>query len=261
MHRLPSSLFSSDASDSFGTEVLDHESGRCIDGCEFFLPSRYTSGYAYPLLIWLHDDGGNERQVSQLMPHISTQNFVAVGVRGNAPTDDSGQTFDWDTEDGAQGLQTQRSIRSAVSEARRRYNVHPERIFIGGHGSGGTMAMRMAFQGFPGAPGTQFAGVVSLGGKCDAVPPAELVSALYPPRKLPMMWALATRSESYCPMEMEHSLRRIAAASVRADIRQYVCDDELMSHVLADVNRWIMQVVTSENSPADTQRQFPFSLN
>lgn len=52
-------------------------------------------GYAYPLLIWLHDDGGSERELRQLMPHVSVRNYVAAAARG-VGADASRHGYSWD---------------------------------------------------------------------------------------------------------------------------------------------------------------------
>ena len=47
-----------------------------------FAPMHYTPGYAYPLIVWLHGHGGDERQLQRVMPSVSMQNYMAVALRG-----------------------------------------------------------------------------------------------------------------------------------------------------------------------------------
>ena len=47
-----------------------------------FAPLHYERGYSYPLVVWLHGPGGNERQLLRIMPMISMRNYVAVAPRG-----------------------------------------------------------------------------------------------------------------------------------------------------------------------------------
>ena len=42
----------------------------------------YAPGYAYPLIVWLHGSGSDERQLQRIMPLVSMQNYVAVAPRG-----------------------------------------------------------------------------------------------------------------------------------------------------------------------------------
>ena len=47
-----------------------------------FAPIHYEPGYAYPLIVWLHGCGGDERQLRQLMPLLSLRNYLAVARAG-----------------------------------------------------------------------------------------------------------------------------------------------------------------------------------
>lgn len=58
-----------------------------------FAPMRYEPGYAYPLVIWLHGALGDERQLRQVMPKISMQNFVAVAPRGTCSVRSERQSY------------------------------------------------------------------------------------------------------------------------------------------------------------------------
>ena len=43
-----------------------------------FGPQHYEPQYAYPLIVWLHGRGDDERQLLRVMPHVSMRNYVAV---------------------------------------------------------------------------------------------------------------------------------------------------------------------------------------
>src|SRR5436309_12831588 len=45
-------------------------------------PVHYERNYSYPLLVWLHDDGGSERELKRIMPLVSLRNYVSLAVRG-----------------------------------------------------------------------------------------------------------------------------------------------------------------------------------
>ena len=129
-----------------------------------FAPMHYTPGYAYPLIVWLHGRGSDERQLQRVMPLVSMQNYVAASPRG-LQVPDAAQPgrpcYGW--------LQTEEHIQRAgqrvfdiVGLADRKFHVSPERAFSAGFDAGGTMAMRIAL-GHP----ERFAGVLSL---CGAFP-------------------------------------------------------------------------------------------
>ena len=60
-----------------------------------FLPTNYEEGYAYPLVVWLHDAGLNERHLPQVMQHVSTQNFVAIAPRATEPANQDQDSYTW----------------------------------------------------------------------------------------------------------------------------------------------------------------------
>ena len=66
-----------------GTELTPHAT---------FAPLHYEPGYAYPLVVWLHGDGGDERQVRHVISKVSLRNYVAIAPRGTSamPADDDG---------------------------------------------------------------------------------------------------------------------------------------------------------------------------
>jgi predicted peptidase len=44
------------------------------DAVAYFAPEGYEANYAYPLVVWLHNAGGDERQLARVMPLVSTRN-------------------------------------------------------------------------------------------------------------------------------------------------------------------------------------------
>src|SRR3954468_22381813 len=91
-------------------------------------PVHYERNYSYPLLVWLHDDGGSERELKRIMPLVSLRNYVSLAVRG---TSTSGGGYEWpETADAI--LAAEARIAEAVEMARQRFNVHANRIFLAG---------------------------------------------------------------------------------------------------------------------------------
>ena len=86
----------------FEVDSGDEPSGDFVDGARrlaspqtFFVPVHYEANYRYPLIVWLHSNGYNENQIDHVMPHISTRNYMATGVRGTRAADAIGHRFDW----------------------------------------------------------------------------------------------------------------------------------------------------------------------
>ncbi|GAA5510810.1 alpha/beta hydrolase [Novipirellula caenicola] len=230
-----------------------HDSGSGVDGIPspfdqfkgvgartaFFLPLHYEPNYAYPLLIWLHSDGFNENQVTQVMPHISLRNYVGVGVRASCAIDSSGHRYEWRTRPGA--IQTAyENVMQAIDEARERFSVNPSRIVLAGYQSGGAMAMRIALR-----DPKRFAGVVSLGGRMPSGGRALSNLSDLRERRLPMLWQWATESSLFDSSELDEDMRRAMMIRAQLEIRQYCDDDEMNTVTLADINQWIMDKVVA----------------
>jgi phospholipase/carboxylesterase len=198
-------------------------------------PLHYEPNYAYPLVVWLHGDGGDERQLARVMPHISMRNYVAAGVRGTRPcTQRPG--FCWQQTDEDICAAEQRVL-EAIAAASARFHVHPERIFLAGYECGGTMAYRLALR----AP-QRFAGALSAGGPFPSgrTPLANLERL----RDYPLFLAICRDSERYTTEDVCRELVLFHAASLRVAVRQYPCGDELTTQMLHDMNVWMMERVT-----------------
>jgi len=228
-----------------------------------FAPLHYESNYAYPLIVWLHGANDDERQLKRIMPFVSLRNYVAVSPRGTVAADSHAEDrkgsdssgpnakaagSDRSGEAGGVGYaweQTEKHILlaesrvlEAVDHAREAFNISPHRIFLAGFGCGGTMAFRIALN----LPDV-FAGALSLGGPFPLGfnPLAQLV------RARGLKWLLSTGRESrrYPPERVCENLRLLYAAGMSISLRQYPCGDDLTTQMLGDVDRWIMEQLTT----------------
>lgn len=231
-----------------------------------FSPLHYERGYAYPLLVWLHGAGGDERQVMRIMPMLSMRNYVAIAPQGQGriiredkgDTSDSASrseqgrqsldvasilhgeirpkiTYDWrDTDEGL--TEAEQRIFECMSLAKQRNNIAPQRIFLAGFGTGGTMALRLALL-YPDC----FAGVISLGG---AFPSGRNVLHRWAAtRNLAMFLGVGQTSTTFTPDDVCDSLRLFHTAGVPVTIREYPCGQELTPAMFQDLNRWMMEIV------------------
>ena len=201
--------------------------------CALFAPHHYEPNYAYPLLVWLHGPGDDERQLRRIMPHVSLRNYVAVGPRGCCPPEPRETGFRW--RQAADAIeQAEQRVFEAIDVACRRYRVARDRIFVGGFQCGGTMALRIGLR-FPQC----FAGILSIGGSF----PSSMapLSQLRDIRHLPLLLAQGRDSELY-PMDVScDELRLFHAASLHVTLRQYPCGDELTTQMLHDMDTWMME--------------------
>ena len=208
-----------------------------------FAPMHYEPGYSYPLIVWLHGRGDDQRQLMRVMPHISMQNYVAVAPRGVVCTGQSDKQnrrgYGW--QQSAEAVQrAEQSIFDGIETAVRKFHVNRQRIFIAGFNHGGTMAFRVAMN-HP----DRFAGVLSL---CGPFPRGgALLGNLDKARRLPIFLAAGRDSRRYTADDVCNDLRLLHTAGLSIMLRQYPCGDELSPQMLTDTNRWIIDQLTGDH--------------
>jgi phospholipase/carboxylesterase len=211
--------------------------------CRTFLPDGYEPRYPYPLLVLFHPHGGNEEQVLELMPRLSTRNFVAVSIRGPqllGVREDGGLACGWGTDD----THTERIneyVMRAVESVRRSWHVHTERVFLVGVCEGATAAYRSAF-----TLADKVAGVVALNG---AMPRAASGAPLFRPtalRTLPVFLGhgIANAIVPFAAAARDYKLLYAAGADV--SLFRYVTTHRLHPDMFRDVNRWVIDRISEE---------------
>ncbi len=200
-----------------------------------FLPLNYESRYPYPLVVWLHDAGGSERHLPQVMQHLSTQNFVAVAPRAPHECVDTFHGYRWLQNPDAIS-KADEAVTDAVDLAKEEFHIHHQRVFLVGHGNGGSMALRLAAQ----SP-ERYAGVASINGRLPRR--HRLLRNIEGLRRLPFFLASARNCEAYPEETVCGDLRLLHAAGCSVSLRQYPGIDDLTTCMLADVNRWAMEHV------------------
>jgi phospholipase/carboxylesterase len=241
---LHESLVASAATHSFSAGIADLSWDRLRDICDTphatFAPIHYEPGYAYPLIVWLHGECGNEGHLRQVMPDISTRNYVAIGPRATVAARARRDRFHWrQTCDDVEAAETR--VMECIEIAQRRFHVHPKRIFIAGFGCGGTMAIRVAWN-HP----DRFAGAATIGGPLPTRDcPLRNVKAM---RQLPCFLATSRWSRAFPEPVVCSDLRLLHSVGCTVDLRQYPCGDELMTDMLADLNRWMMSQISGSRS-------------
>lgn len=227
-------------------------SSSCPGKHTIFAPMHYERNYAYPLLVWLHGHGGDERQLRRIMPLISMRNYVAVAPRGVLQADGS-KGFTWGSS-AATAAESAHRVFECVDAVKERFNIADHRVFLAGCDCGGTMAFRIALQ-YPG----QFAGALTVGGPfpADGNPLSELRRA----RRLPLFIAQGRESNTYPLDRTCEELCLFHAAGLSVTLRQYPGGDELSTQILHDIDVWVMEQVTGVPSEADRETSEYLDLN
>jgi phospholipase/carboxylesterase len=199
-----------------------------------FAPIGYEPRYPYPLIVFLHGDGGNEEQILRLAPRVSRRNFVSIGLRGPVclgPNRKGALGFSWG--DASHLPLIEEYLLGAIKETRLHYHIHSERIYLAGFGEGATLAYHMGLL-FP----DKISGVISLNG---AMPRENR-----PLMKLPELRALQVFiahgiANSVVPISLPRQDRRLLySAGLNVEMRTYPTNHRLHKHMLRDVNRWII---------------------
>ena len=210
----------------------------------FFIPMHYEKNYAYPLLVWLHGPGGSEAEIAHVMPHVSLRNYVGVSPRGTVKNETvsrvSRDSYTWD-QSASSVENALEDVLECIDSAKRRFNIADDRVFLVGNDVGGTMALRLALM----APKC-FGGAISLGG---ALPTTnQPLSGIESARSMPIMMAHCRDSHIYDTDAVCADLRLLHSAGMTVCLRQYPCEQEVTTKMLADVNEWMMERVTGSQS-------------
>jgi len=123
-----------------------------------FVPEHYESGYAYPLLVWLHSDHSSEYEVDHVMQSLSLRNYVAVGLRGNRSSNRSSQVFRWGCSVTDYAL-NEECIFHAIEEIAGSMSIDTSKVFLGGFGKGAMLAQWVGLRN-----PEQVAGVIACNG-------------------------------------------------------------------------------------------------
>lgn len=203
------------------------------DEFSLFVPLHYEKKYAYPLIVWLHDDGKSAQQVQDVMLDLSMRNYVAVAPQSLHGNNQAGYFWDqnWDSIEHAH-----KTVLEAIEFAQARCHIHPNRIYIAGMGSGGTMAFRIGF-----SQADRFAGIVSIHGPLPtgSSPLRDWTRC----RKLPIYWTHARSSEEFDQGQLCAQLRLLHIAGFTVNLRQYTQSESSCPQMMCDMNRWIMEMI------------------
>ena len=134
---------------------------------EVLVPGGYEDGYAYPVVVWLHDAGATEATGRAALAGMSGRNLLGLSVRGAACPGAGESGFGW-SDDAITDLAGR--LPALMSALAAEWHVHPDRVFLAGAGAGADAAAALAA-----LKPDWFAGVALLGGGTlpPDLPPAE----------------------------------------------------------------------------------------
>ena len=205
-----------------------------------FAPMHYEPGYAYPLIVWLHDSDSNEQELRQVMPLVSMRNYVAIAPRGTSEGSRQRGRFDWrQTSDAIESVpRPNRRLRHHCAGAvqhppaanlPRRPRLRRHHGFTNRLECPRPLRRRRRHQR-PAAPHSS---------------PMRRVNEL---RQLPCLLATSRDHLSYPSAQVCQDLRLLHIAGCTVALRQYPGSDYLTSNMLSDLDRWLMELVCVTHS-------------
>ncbi|MBM3971208.1 MAG: hypothetical protein FJ302_15325 [Planctomycetes bacterium] len=200
------------------------------------LPPHYEPNYAYPLIVWLHDAEWTARELLDLIPRISPQNYLGLAVEGLTPTNRfaAGPMSPAGSLDPLDALLE--TLKDVVPQMRREFHVHSERIYLAGFGDQALVALRMLLR----RP-EWFSGALAFG-----VRNTKLESALknYDELRGKRVFLSAGVRDTRCSMPDVTSLGRLLRSfGMQAVLRAYDSSDSPTPKMLSDVDHWLMNGV------------------
>lgn len=205
--------------EGFYAAALPADPGRTV---RTFLPEKYEPRYPYPLLVLFPGDDRADADVLSLAPAVSRRNFVAITLGSTAGLDAADLT---------------EAVQQAVDQTRRTYHIHSERVFLVGVEDGTAAAYRAGF-----ALGDKVAGVVALNG---AVPRPTDGRPVFRLDRVRGQRVLLAHSGPSASPTLARDQRLLYAAGADVTVRQYRAPAALPPELMRDVNRWVIDHVTS----------------
>jgi phospholipase/carboxylesterase len=185
-------------------------------------------------VVFFHGQGGNEEQVLHLAPEVSRRNFIGLSLRGpkrlNSWQPDAG--YGWGAKEDLEAV-LEDYVFQAIRQARSRYHVHSERIYLVGVCEGAAPAYRLALA-YP----ERFAGVISLNGCMPRENPPRL--RLPEARQLRVFIGHGLANVRVSLGQAIADQRLFYTAGLQVRFETYPTSHWLHSDMLRDINRWIV---------------------
>jgi phospholipase/carboxylesterase len=207
-----------------------------------FVPEHYEANYAYPLIVWLHGGGENERDLLNAMPLISQRNYLGLSLRGPLSFRDTATTVDrrrggyhWPSSDDELS-EFETSLYEAVCNLRREYHIHSERIFLAGFDEGATVALDLFLR-----QPQRYGGAVCLGG---TLPKSRHALARFRDlRSKRVLISSGSRDAISTPADNVQASRLLHSAGMSVSTQIVDAGHEVTRTMLRQIDHWIMDGV------------------
>ena len=206
-----------------------------------FAPVGYEPRYAYPLIVFLHGEGGNEEQILRLAPRVSRRNYVSIGLRGPVclgPNRKGALGFSWG--DAGHFDLIEDYLLGAIQETRRHYHIHSERIFLAGFAQGAAACLPHGLA-LPGKARRHHCLERRHAARGSAAPASAGNAGLARLHR-------ARYRQLGRPIEHGRADQRLLwSAGIDVTTKTYPTNHRLHADMLRDINRWIISQLTPES--------------
>lgn len=200
------------------------------------LPESYEPNYAYPLIVWFHSRGRDERELFQVLPEISERNYIGLALRGTSIIANSatgGRTW---VDEEQSSIALLNTLLTAIEHLSASHRIHPGRITLAGADAGATLALRLLLM-----QPTRFAGAIHLGGGVPKLPrPLANFRELHRRR---VFFAASHRRLPRTARQVTAVARLLHTAGMQVKSRVYPHESLFNSKMLRDLDRWLMDSV------------------
>jgi len=204
-----------------------------------FRPEKYESGYAYPLVIWLHPDSGSEHDLHEIMPQISLRNYLGLSFRAPA-IDPAAPANGYHWPDSHLFVkQFADNLQQTVQELKKVLNIHEGRIYLAGTGAGCSVATKLLLQ----AP-RFFAGAALLKGHFNKTDFQSTTSVSLKGKRILVDHRLADDSDSQISSQWVTRMWESTGADMQA-VNSLKADLNNESELLSALDRWIMEGIST----------------
>jgi phospholipase/carboxylesterase len=187
------------------------------------------------LLVFLHGRGSNEEQVLHLAPDVSRRNFIGLSLRGLKRIDtwEAARGYSWGKKNDLDAV-LEEYVFEAVRQARSRYHVHSERIYLVGVCEGAAPAYRLGLA-YP----DRFAGIISLNGCMPRENPPRL---RLPEARQTRVFIGHGLANVRTPLGLAIADQRLFyTAGLQVAFETYPTSHWLHTDMFRDLNRWIVR--------------------
>lgn len=222
-----------------------------------FVPEHYEPKYAYPLVIWLHSDHSSEYELDSVMQSLSVRNYVAIAPRAHRVSKHNARLFRWGTQIADLAI-AEDFVMDAIQEVSESVSIHPDRIFVAGFGTGGSVAQWLGLR-HP----HRFAGAISINGPFPKTKRA--LSHWKGARQVPVLFMQGADSDT-CSVDATIDTMQLAHTAglnyrfVRFQVESGVDSHDIDSlrvpasgsldvEMLRTANRFMMSLVTGTEMP------------